>query len=91
MSRTLRFLLLSAVGLSGGGGFSYHLGSRMNLLAESGDPTLWEQAPGDLWLYVGGLMMLIAGSLIIAGFLVWKSEKRSGRSVQGSDRLIRSR
>lgn len=81
MTRTLRLLLLSAVGLSGGGWFIYHIGSRMNLLAENGDSTLWEQAPGDIWLYIGGLMMLIAGSLIIAGFLMWKSEKRSGRSV----------
>jgi len=75
MTRTLRLLLLTAVGLSCGGWFIYHVGSRMNLLAEIRDPTLWEQAAGDIWLYVGGLMMLIAGSLIIAGVLIWKSEK----------------
>jgi hypothetical protein len=44
----------------------------MNVAAENGDQTLWEQAPGDVWLYVGGLMMLFSGSLIIAAFLLWK-------------------
>ena len=82
MTRTLKLLLLSALGLSSGGWFIYNLGSRMNDLGENADPTLWEQAPGDIWLYLGGLMMLIAGSLTIAGFLMWKSEKRSGSSVQ---------
>jgi hypothetical protein len=53
MTRTLKLLLLSALGLSSAGWFIYHLGSLMNLLAEKGDPTLWEQAPGDIWLYIG--------------------------------------
>ena len=81
MTKTLKLLVLVAVGLSSGGWFIYHLGSRMNDSSDNWDPTLWEQAPGDIWLYVGGFMMLISGSLLIAGFRMWKSEKSSRSSV----------
>ena len=75
--RPLKLLLIAALGLSSAGWFVYHLGSRMNLSAQKGDPTLWEQAPGDIWLYVGGLMMLISGALIGAAFLFWKGNRRA--------------
>jgi len=81
MTRTLKLLLLSALGLSSAGWFIYHLGSRMNLLAEKGDPTLWEQAPGDIWLYVGGLMMLISGALTVAAFLFWRGNRGEMRAT----------
>jgi hypothetical protein len=76
MSRTLRVLLAAALTLSGAGWFMYHLGSRLNLAVANGDQALWDQAPGDVWLYAGGLMMLISGSLLVAAFLFWKGTRR---------------
>ena len=75
--RPLKLLLIAALGLSSAGWFVYHLGSRMNLSAEKGDQPLWEQAPGDIWLYIGGLMMLISGALIGAAFLLWKGNRKA--------------
>lgn len=75
MMTPLKLLLIAALGLSSAGWFIYHLGSRMNLSAQKGDQTLWEQAPGDIWLYIGGLMMLISGALIGAAFLFWKANR----------------
>ena len=72
MIKTIRKLLLSAMSLLGAGVLSYHIGSQLNLKAVSAGDELWEQAPGDLWLYVGGLMMLIAGSLALAAFRLWR-------------------
>ena len=71
MDKTQRILMLSALILLGGGWFLYDLGSRLNLEAGDQEHLLWEQAPGDKWLYVGGLMMLIAGSLAAATFRLW--------------------
>jgi hypothetical protein len=47
----------------------------------------WNQAPGDKWLYVGGLMMLIAGSLGAASFRLWRSAKREQQALQRNNRL----
>src|SRR5258706_4963376 len=69
MHRTVRVLLLSATLLLTGGWFLYHHGSRVNHESGIADQALWEQAPGDKWLYIGGLMMLISGSLGAAAVL----------------------
>gem|GEM_PF-1788982 len=76
MNRTVKLLLLSAVLLLGSGWFLYHLGSQLNLEAGLSDQMLWEQAPGDKWLYVGGFMMLISGSLGAAAIRVWSASRR---------------
>ncbi|HZM85869.1 MAG TPA: hypothetical protein VFF31_04845 [Blastocatellia bacterium] len=76
MDKTQRILVLSALILLGGGWFLYDLGSRLNLEAGDREQLLWDQAPGDKWLYVGGLMMLIAGSLAAATFRLWWGAKR---------------
>ena len=75
MDNTQRNLVLSALILWGGGWFLYDLGSRLNLEAGDHEQLLWEQAPGDKWLYVGGLMMLIAGSLAAATFRLWRATR----------------
>lgn len=76
MRRTVRVLLLAAMLLLAGGWFVYHLGSQTNNQTPKEDQTLWEQAPGDKWLYIGGLMMLISGSLGAAAVLVWRGGRR---------------
>ena len=78
MHRTVRVLLLSATLLLIGGWFLYHHGSQVNHESGIADQTLWEQAPGDKWLYIGGLMMLISGSLGAAAVLVWSGGKEGG-------------
>jgi len=77
MLRTQKTLLLSALALLGAGAILYHIGSRLNLAAGTSDGELWEQAPGDIWLYVGGLLMLIAGSVGLAAFRLWRQSKDS--------------
>jgi cytochrome c oxidase assembly factor CtaG len=76
MKKALRVLIVSALMLLMAGSVLYHLGSQINLEAQSVDPTLWEQAPGDKWLYIGGLMMLVAGSLSLAAVRVWLGRRR---------------
>lgn len=76
MNKTVKLLVLSALLLLGSGWSLYHLGSQLNLEAGLSDQMLWEQAPGDKWLYVGGLMMLISGSLGAAAVRVWSASKR---------------
>jgi hypothetical protein len=76
MKKSSRWLLITAFLLLAAGLGFYHLGSQINLAAESGDPTLWEQAPGDIWLYVGGLMMLLSGSCILAATKIWWTSRR---------------
>ena len=70
---------MSALLLLGGGLLLYHYGSELNLEAEKTDQMLWEQTAGDKWLYAGGLMMLISGSLSLAAVKVW-----SGRNTTAS-------
>jgi hypothetical protein len=79
MRSTIRALLLSALILLAAGSFLYQRGSQLNVGA-SKEETLWEQAPGDRWLYVGGLMMLISGSLAVAAVKVWMGTRREVRS-----------
>ena len=76
MHRMVRVLLLSAMLLLGSGSFLYHLGSQANHETGKEDQALWEQAPGDKWLYIGGLMMLISGSLGMAAVRVWSGGKK---------------
>ena len=76
MGRTVKLLLLSALILLGTGWSLYHFGSQLNLAVSDYDQMLWDQAPGDKWLYVGGLMMLISGSLTAAAFLFWRGSRR---------------
>jgi hypothetical protein len=76
MNRTIKVLLLSALILLGAGWSLYHLGSRLNLEVVDYDQMLWDQAPGDKWLYVGGLMMLISGSLAAAAFRFWRGSRK---------------
>ena len=76
MDKAQRILFLSALILLGAGWFLYDLGSRLNLTVGDHEQMLWEQAPGDKWLYVGGLMMLIAGSLATAAFRLWWGVRR---------------
>jgi hypothetical protein len=85
MGKTEKILLLSALILLGAGWSLYHLGSQLNLQVGDYDPMLWEQAPGDKWLYAGGLMMLISGSLAAAAFRFWRGSKResAGSSLNG--------
>jgi hypothetical protein len=85
MSRTVRALLLSALILLGAGWSLYHFGSRLNLEVGDSNQMLWDQAPGDKWLYVGGLMMLISGSLAAAALRFWRGSRRevAGSSLNG--------
>ena len=85
MGRTVKLLLMSALILLGAGWSLYHFGSKLNLAVSDYDQMLWDQAPGDKWLYVGGLMMLISGSLTAAAFLFWRGSRReaAGSSLNG--------
>lgn len=85
MRKTERILLMFALILLGAGWSLYHLGSQLNLEVGGSEHMLWDQAPGDKWLYVGGLMMLISGSLAAAAFLLWKGSRReaTGSSLNG--------
>ncbi|HJZ66835.1 MAG TPA: hypothetical protein VKF81_01735 [Blastocatellia bacterium] len=74
--KTSRRLLIAAFVLLTAGLALYHLGSQINLAIKSADPTLWEQAPGDKWLYVGGAMMLISGSFSLAAVKIWWRDRR---------------
>jgi hypothetical protein len=86
MSRTVRILLMSALMLLGAGLLLYHYGSELNLEAQQLDQMLWEQTVGDKWLYAGGLMMLISGSLSLAAVKLWWGRGRTaaGSSLTGS-------
>jgi cytochrome c oxidase assembly factor CtaG len=85
MGKTEKILLLSALVLLGAGWSLYHLGSQQNLAVGYYDSMLWEQAPGDKWLYVGGVMMLISGSLAVAAFRFWLTSRKeaAGSSSDG--------
>lgn len=72
MRSPFKVLLLSALSLLAGGSLLYRLGSQMNLEGQRGDQMLWNNAPGDKWLYIGGVMMLIAGALAAAAVKVWR-------------------
>jgi len=76
MKKALRVLVISAVMLLLAGSALYHLGSQINVDVQNSDPTLWEQSPGDKWLFIGGLMMLIAGSLSLAAVRVWFGRRK---------------
>ena len=76
MGRTVIILLLSALVLLGAGCFLYQFGSQLNDRVSDYDQMLWDQAPGDIWLYAGGLMMLISGSLGAAAFRFWRGNRR---------------
>jgi hypothetical protein len=77
MTRTVGVLLLSALILLGAGWLLYQYGSRENLEVSQKEETLWDQAPGDKWLYVGGVMMLISGALGAAAAKVWSGGRRA--------------
>lgn len=77
MTRIVGVLLLTALMLLGGGWFLYHSGSRQNLAVLQKEETVWDQAPGDKWLYVGGLMMLISGALTAAAVRVLIGGRRA--------------
>lgn len=77
MTRTVRVLFLSALILLGAGGFLYHYGSQQNLALLQKEETLWDQAPGDKWLYVGGLMVLFSGALAAAAVRVWSGSSKA--------------
>jgi hypothetical protein len=79
MNNAVRILLLSALMLLGAGSLLYHYGSELNLEAQQQDQMLWEQTAGDKWLYAGGLMMLISGSLAGAAIKVWIGARRERR------------
>ncbi|MEK6410042.1 MAG: hypothetical protein AABN34_24220 [Acidobacteriota bacterium] len=85
MGKTERILLLSALILLGAGWSLYHFGSQLNLEVGDYDQMLGEQAPGDKWLYVGGLMMLISGSLAAAAFRFWRGSRKeaAGSTLNG--------
>ncbi len=74
MGKTEKILLLCALILLGTGWSLYHLGSQLNL--ELGEQMLWDQAPGDKWLYAGGLMMLVSGSLAVAAYRFWRRNRK---------------
>jgi len=80
MGRTVRALILSALMLFGAGLYIYSTGSRLNAQTGDRNSMLWDQAPGDKWLYVGGLMMLISGSLAGAALRFWKGDRREQRA-----------
>jgi hypothetical protein len=87
MNNAVRILLLSALMLLGAGSLLYHYGSELNLKTQQQDQMLWEQTAGDKWLYTGGLMMLISGSLSLAAVKLWWGRSRnaagSGSSLTG--------
>ena len=76
MGKTERILLLSALVLLGAGWSLYYLGSQLNLAVGDSNHMLWDQAPGDKWLYVGGLMLLLSGSLAAAAVKLWRGARR---------------
>ena len=76
MKKALRVLVISALMLLLAGSGLYYLGSQINVDVQNADPTLWEQSPGDKWLFIGGLMMLIAGSLSLAAVRVWLGRRK---------------
>jgi len=72
-----RLLLIVAFALLTAGLALYRLGSQINLGLQGADSTLWEQAPGDKWLYIGGVMMLISGSFSLAAVRIWWRDRRN--------------
>lgn len=77
MSKTVRILVVTSLVLLALGAVLYHLGTRQNLLQPSvGEEPLWSQSPGDMWLYAGGLMMLLSGSLGVAAVKIWLQGRR---------------
>jgi len=75
MKRNLKTLVVCAVILFSVGAFSYLRGAEINDREQ--DAFLWEQAPGDKWLYAGGLMILFGGSLSLAALRIWMGRKRN--------------
>lgn len=76
MRSPLRVLLLSALILLSAGSLLYRLGSQMNLEGLDGDQMYWDTAPGDKWLYIGGVMVLIGGALTAAAIKFWWGSRR---------------
>ena len=76
IKKALRVLVISAVMLLLTGSGLYYLGSQINVDVQNADPALWEQSPRDKWLFIGGLMMLIAGSLSLAAVRVWFGRRK---------------
>jgi cytochrome c oxidase assembly factor CtaG len=76
IKKALRVLVVSALMLLMAGSAFYYLGSQINVDVQNSDPTVWEQSPGDKWLFIGGLMMLIAGSLSLAAMRIWLGRRK---------------
>ncbi|HSB10787.1 MAG TPA: hypothetical protein VLM38_14965 [Blastocatellia bacterium] len=77
MKKAQRVLLMSALILLASGLLLYYRGSQINLEVQDVDQTPWKQLPGDMWLYVGGLMVLIAGSLLLAAARIWWGRRQA--------------
>lgn len=75
MVSTVRKLLVSALMLLAAGSVLYYRGTQLNN-GFQGEGSFWDQAPGDKWLYVGGLLMLISGSLAVASVKLWMGSRR---------------
>ena len=82
MNRTLRMLIFFTMLFLVAGTFLYLRGSHLNLLAEGtdqmvwGDHVTWEQGPGDIFLYAGGLMILWGGASGTATVKFWMGIRR---------------
>ena len=85
VKKALRILVISALMLLATGSLLYYLGSQMNVNVQHADQTLWEQSPADKWLYIGGLMMLISGSLSLAAVRVWWGNRKDSSSTCSLD------
>ena len=86
MGKTVRVLSISALFLLSAGWAVYQLGSQLNLKAGTYDEMLWEQAPGDKWLYLGGVMMLISGALAAAAVRLWRESRREAAGSSSGSR-----
>jgi len=76
MNRTLRMLIFFTMLFLVAGTFLYLRGSHLNLIAEGTEQMVWDQAPGDIWLYAGGLLILLGGALGTATVKFWMGVRR---------------
>lgn len=78
MNKTIRLLLTISLVLLAAGGLCYYYGHQQNLLNPV-DTNALQVSAGDKWLFAGGAMMLLAGSLGLGVIKFWIQERRERR------------
>jgi hypothetical protein len=81
VNKTVRILLIISVAVLAAGGLIYYYGHEQNLLAAAtADPeAIMQISAGDRWLFAGGALMMLAGSLGLGAIKFWIHERRERR------------